>query len=444
MPGTIRNPLGSVALGLLNDTLFYKAPDGALFPDLVDIDPSNFDGPVVKAATIISLQALGKYDSNYAQQNDLYLGGQIGNSTYEDLDTGGIGVNVNSYLRFSGDGDFFNPPTNYTFSRLTGVAWGINTTVQCTPTNAFTVTPLSVAFGHGNIIRVYNVSGPAYNMVFSSPQESIQPYAFTVLASNLALPSSQLNSNQWVNLVVLMPTYLDQTTLVYMCSISARQYLASVSVAGVGGTVQYSPPDQSKDVSGPLLSQDQAAFLETLINVRVGGAIAAVMGDQIINPNSTIPTEGVLSSILSAATRIRMTVRKQHYERASASIPGISLDQTYFELEYNVQQIGSGRKGLFWLFLPILMFLTGIGGLLFSLARGETAIVDLTDPVAVSAIMVGSIIPELEGRSSGNPTALDRELLDEVELVLRVKGDRRIEFTTDKTLSVVNAREKYS
>lgn len=281
-------------------------------------------------------------------------------------------------------------------------------------------------------------------MVFSSPQESIQPYAFTVLASNLALPSSQLNSNQWVNLVVLMPTYLDQTTLVYMCSISARQYLASVSVAGVGGTVQYSPPDQSKDVSGPLLSQDQAAFLETLINVRVGGAIAAVMGDQIINPNSTIPTEGVLSSILSAATRIRMTVRKQHYERASASIPGISLDQTYFELEYNVQQIGSGRKGLFWLFLPILMFLTGIGGLLFSLARGETAIVDLTDPVAVSAIMVGSIIPELEGRSSGNPTALDRELLDEVELVLRVKGDRRIEFTTDKTLSVVNAREKYS
>lgn len=124
MPGTIRNPLGSAALGLLNDTLFYKAPDGALFPDLVDIDPSNFDGPVVKAATIISFQALGKYDSNYAQQNDLYLGGQIGNSTYEDLDTGGIGVNVNSYLRFSGDGDFFNPPTNYTFSRLTGVCLG--------------------------------------------------------------------------------------------------------------------------------------------------------------------------------------------------------------------------------------------------------------------------------------------------------------------------------
>jgi uncharacterized membrane protein YgdD (TMEM256/DUF423 family) len=444
VPGTIRNPLGSAALGLLNNTLFYNAPDGALFPDLVDIDPSNFDGPVVKAARIISLQALGKYDSNYAQQNDLFLGGQIGNSTYEDLDTGGIGVNVNSYLRFSGNGDFFNPPTNYTFNRLTGVAWGINTTVQCAPTNAFTVTPLSVAFGHGNIVRVFNVSGPAYNMVFSSPQDSIQPYAFTVLASNLALPSNQLNSNDWVNLVVLMPTYLDETTFVYMCSISARQYLASVSVTGVGGTVQYSPLDQSKDVSGPFLSQDQATFLETLINVRVGGAIAAVMGDQIIDPNSTIPIEGVLSNILSAATRIRMTVRKQHYERASASIPGISLDQTYFELEYNVQQVGSGRKGLFWLFLPILMFLTGIGGLLFSLARGETAIVDLTDPVAVSAIMVGSSIPELEGRSSGNPTALDCELLDEVELVLRVKGDRRIEFTTDKASSLVNAKEKYS
>ncbi|TDL20530.1 hypothetical protein BD410DRAFT_790751 [Rickenella mellea] len=437
--GTAKNTFGSATIGLLNYTssLFYTTADGSEFQDEVVIDTSNFDGPVVKAASIASLKASQQYTDFYAQQHDLLEGGRIGNSTYDDVDTGGIGVNVGSYLRYSGSSDYYQPPTNYTFNRLTGVVWGINTTVSCTPSDAFTISLTRPSLGYFGGINVYNVTGPGYSFAFATTEwyseTNNQPWAFMTYANLSAYVGPNLSNGlvdptqptDWMNLVVVIPDLIESA--IFVCGVTAEQYLASIEVAGVAGSVVYTPLGLRKDVSGPFLSQKIVQFLYQVLNLGVGRGVGqSIHGfSRAEGNNNTLAN--ILSDTLSAASRIYITLNKQHFEQSSAVVPGVKLDQTYFLLEYSLQRIGGGTP---WVFLPVLLFITSIVAAVIFVGPRKIAMVDVTDPVAVAAVMMGSSVPQLRGRGSGNYSILGSDILDDVELVLRTHGENRVEFTT--------------
>jgi hypothetical protein len=132
------NPLPSFGLAALNDIYFYSNKDDAVFPPGYG---TPFDTPVTglltsflyRAAYIAGLKATGRY--HLAGSYDIAFlpeQGQIGDKLYETLYTGGIGLNVSSYLQYSGITEEFNVPAEYSFNKFEAIVFGTHVDVTCT------------------------------------------------------------------------------------------------------------------------------------------------------------------------------------------------------------------------------------------------------------------------------------------------------------------------
>ena len=87
--------------------------------------------------------------------------GSIGGTIYAELNTGGVGLNVSSYLQYSGNTDGFDMPAEYEFNELQAEVFGTNISVSCqNATASYTEVGTRVDIGFVTVMAVSKPNGP--------------------------------------------------------------------------------------------------------------------------------------------------------------------------------------------------------------------------------------------------------------------------------------------
>lgn len=161
----IANKLASYPLAALNSTFFNNTRDGAMLvagSPTFNSETSQLSSFLYKAAYINGLIAIGRYvpfstlEAPYIPEQ-----GSIGDTVYAVLNTGGVGLNVSSYLQYSGLTDGFDMPAEYEFNKLQAQVFGTNISVSCQNTTAgYTTVGTSVDIGSVTVMAVSKPNGP--------------------------------------------------------------------------------------------------------------------------------------------------------------------------------------------------------------------------------------------------------------------------------------------
>ena len=131
----IVNPSASYPLAALNGTFFEGDQYGSVFAagsPTFSSEVSQLSGFLYKAAYINGLINRGQYVP-FSTPEIPYIPeqGSIGDTVYAGLNTGGVGLNVSSYLQYSGVTDGFDMPAEYGFDKLQARVFGTNISLSC-------------------------------------------------------------------------------------------------------------------------------------------------------------------------------------------------------------------------------------------------------------------------------------------------------------------------
>ena len=160
----IINPIASYPLAALNLTFFNSDRDGAVLPagsPTFSSEASQLSGFLYKAAYINGLITRGQYvpvstpEVPYIPEQ-----GSIGDTMYAGLNTGGVGLNVSSYLQYSGVTDGFDMPVEYEFNKLQAGVFGTNISLSCqNATASYTAVGTRVDIGFVTVMAVASPMG---------------------------------------------------------------------------------------------------------------------------------------------------------------------------------------------------------------------------------------------------------------------------------------------
>lgn len=98
-------------------------------------DLNALDAFLFRIAYIQGLNTSKRHESEYPRFLSTWLpeSGQLGDTRYPTLHTGGIGLNTSSYFDYIGrPREGFNVLANYTFNKLHGTVFGTHVNVKCT------------------------------------------------------------------------------------------------------------------------------------------------------------------------------------------------------------------------------------------------------------------------------------------------------------------------
>ena len=85
---------------------------------------------------------MNQYYPLYGDNSYLPEQGPLGDNIYETLYTGGVGLNVSSYLQYSGISEGFAMPARFEFNKLRASIFGTHVNVSCrNVTSDFTMLP---------------------------------------------------------------------------------------------------------------------------------------------------------------------------------------------------------------------------------------------------------------------------------------------------------------
>lgn len=347
----IVNPTASYPLAALNATFFISDGDGAVLPagsPTFNSELSLLSGFLYKAAYINGLITRGQYVP-FSSPEVPYIPeqGSIGDTVYAGLNTGGVGLNVSSYLQYSGDTDGFDMPGDYEFDKLKAGVFGTNVSVSCqNATASYTAVGTRVNIGFVTVMAVSKPNGPNITL-FNNLQGDL-------IDTSLAIGSAvtiESDTGDPVHTLVI-PDFGLQTAFVLECSYDGQEYMANVSVASSVSPLQVEGEALPGPVIGPEVKQRLANITHNMLSFGgMGGDLARGFIDANYNSDGTNNTEmaNTVETVVEQLCEAYISLLRQQVERSNLykGNDASSGNGSNLQLYVTVLRLGGGQLG--WL-----------------------------------------------------------------------------------------------
>ena len=360
----IVNTIASYPLAALNSTFFYNTRDGAMLAagsPTFNSETSQLSSFLYKAAYINGLIAIGRYvpfstpEAPYIPEQ-----GSIGDTVYAVLNTGGVGLNVSSYLQYSGITDGFDMPAEYEFNKLQAEVFGTNISVSCqNATASYTAVGTRVDIGFVTVMAVSKPNGPNIT-VFNNLQGELIDTSL-VIGSAVTIES---DTGEPVHSLVI-PDFGLQTAFVLECSYDGQEYLANVSVASSVSPLRIEAEAMPGPVIGPEVKQRLANITHNMLSFGgMGGDLARGFIDADYNSDGTNNTDmaGVLETVIGQLGEAYISLLRQQVERSNIARDndGSSGNGSDLQLYVTVLRLGGGQYG--WLAILGVLLIGSLWG----------------------------------------------------------------------------------
>ena len=360
----IVNTIASYPLAALNSTFFYYTRDGSMLAagsPTFNSETSQLSGFLYKAAYINGLIAIGRYVP-FSTPEVPYIPeqGSIGDTVYAGLNTGGVGLNVSSYLQYSGITDGFDMPAEYEFNKLQAEVFGTNVSVSCqNATASYTTVGTRVDIGFVTVMAVSKPNGPNITL-FNNLQGDL-------IDTSLAIGSAvtiESDTGEPVHSLVI-PDFGLQTAFVLECSYDGQEYLANVSVASSVSPLRIEAEAVPGPVIGPEVKQRLANITHNMLSFGgMGGDLARGFIDADYNTDGTNNTgiAGVLETVIEQLGEAYISLLRQQVERSNIAkdSDGSSGNGSYLQLYVTVLRLGGGQYG--WLAILGVLLIGSLWG----------------------------------------------------------------------------------
>lgn len=318
--------------------------------------------------------------------------GLIGYTTYSDLWTAGVGINVASYTTFPGSTDNMPLPANYSFSSLSGQVFGATVNVTCeNRTSAYDIT-VGSRLASGVIVTASRVGyrGPSFRdnmtMYIDATLTSLLPMAFNLSTvydtATAAASAAPLH-------VVLVTDQLGRSAQVFECTYQGREVIVDVSMPGPGSPLSIGKiVNQGPAIDPKIMNDLVASPLHSIIGINGGGSILAkAFVDAKFNSfgdNTTANFGDVLGTVLSQSGQALISAVKQSVEIPNLDSNGLpQVKGTFLNVNLVVRRVGGGSYG--WLAVYAVLLIGCLLGLIRATVGGEAVDFDAQDSVMLLA-----------------------------------------------------------
>ncbi|KAL8925834.1 MAG: hypothetical protein Q9208_003331 [Pyrenodesmia sp. 3 TL-2023] len=386
----IINPTSSVALAGLNETYFEYAREEGLFPSGIPTASSvsgQLSGFLYKAAYIAGRKMRGQYSPYEIYKAYLPEQGPLGDTTYAVLNTGGVGLNVSSYLQYSGYTEGFNIPAQFEFNELSAIAYGTQVNASCQDTTSeYTVSAREVE--QVTLIYAGKPGGPNITLLGDLDGYKI----LTTLAIGSAVTIDPDTGYPIHTLVI--PEFITESALVLECTYSGRETLANVSVASSASPLLIGDIVQRGPFIGPLVKQRIANVTHNLLSAGgQGGSLARGFIDAEYNADGFNNTgmASVLERVIGQLGEAYISILRQQVERSNIN----NADPSYssgseLRLSVTVSRIGGAQYG--WLAVLGILLLASLVGTLRTCTSRKAVGFEPQDAVALLSRLLDSPI----------------------------------------------------
>jgi hypothetical protein len=311
-----------------------------------------------KAAYITAMKAQGRYRAGAHGLVFRPEQGQIVTNIYETLYTGGIGLNVSSYLQYTGMSEKFSMPADYNFNKLEALVFGTHVDVTCmNVTSEYTIeTGVAEATVTKDAVRVTVASrpgGPNFRFAqFYSDDRTLE------IESSVVIDHSTDEST----LVLAVGGVLQ--TLILGCKFAGREYLASVSVASLSSPLRLVHEIYQGPVLDPIIQQGLAYTSRALLGHDGVGVVGGFLdaGYPGLIPNETLITS--LQTVLEQLSEAHISITRQTVERSNAHVVGGNagvMNGSRLQLYVTLVRLGGASYG--WLAVPVALLLGTVVGI---------------------------------------------------------------------------------
>jgi hypothetical protein len=360
VPLVVVDPQPSFPLALLDYQYFYNDKDGSVRPVSGNLLGTSgrglLNGFLYKAAYIAGLKAHGTY--MMPEIASLSEQGLIGSNVYETLYTGGIGLNVSSYLQYTGTTKGFSMPAEYSFNKLEATVFGTHVDVTCM-----------------NITSEYSI-----NTHYSRPTSEIAIDVIEVtMAEKTGGPNFTLSHlvRDDLSLEIESSVVIDRSTskptlvfalggleaLILGCTFTGREYRASVSVASVSSPLRLDHETDQGEVLSPIVQQHLANMSHTMFGPHGVGVLQAF---QDAGFKGFFMDQRLISSlqiVLEQLGEAYFSYIRQQVEKSNVYIAGSNegVDNgSRLQLHVTVLRLGGASYG--WLAVPVALLLGTVIG----------------------------------------------------------------------------------
>jgi len=399
------NPYPSYPLSALNGT-FFKSIDGGVYAfgsptsELNSVVP-YINSFVYRSAFINGQAAMTGRLLKAPNSIEPFLPEQalLGETTYRDLWTAGVGININSYLSYQGPLGHFKVPANYTFGSLEGYAFGTTVNVTCQDrTDSYS---RHYFFDSSTDVQLMTVSKKGSeqevgnNITVSSDMNSMSfgtKFRETFcIGSNITLPSGEPDDAEPVHVFLIaglgnhMSSHLGR---VLECTYDGQEFVAEVSVASTGSPLVIGDVIDRGPLIGPAVKRLIASNLQGIFGTGNGGVLARGFNDANYNKYSVqgFGFEKVFGTVLSQSGQAFLSAMRQAVEIVNLAYPP-PVSGVYLTIRVTVQRIGGGAYG--WLVVYGVLLLGCFVGLFRALRGGEAVAFEAQDAVILLAQAVG-------------------------------------------------------
>lgn len=368
------NPGASFPLASLNGTFFTQDRDGGLFatasPTQIPLS-SQLSGFLYKAAYITGLKMMNKYNPRNPYIPFLPEQGPVGDTLYKTLNTGGVGLNMSSYLQYSGRPTHFNMPARFEFNKLRAIVYGTYVNVSCqNVTSEYSVSEADIDVPG---LDVFVVGKPGVsNLTFFSDSG---------LNSYLAIGSAvTVNGNGVPIHTLAIPS--SRTALVLECTYSGQEYLAEVSVNSSISALHIDREVLLGPVFGPYVAQRLANLTHRLLAFSNSGGnlaqgfIAAEYNEYGYNDTDMATA---LETVIGQLGEAYFSVLRQHVERSNLDSDLSQQGASELRMSVTIQRLGGAQFG--WLAILGVLLIGSLMGLVQSCLGNFAVDFDAQDAV---------------------------------------------------------------
>ena len=373
------NPSASYPLAGLNNTFFENDRHGALFPSGSPVrNPvtSQLSGFLYKAAYIMGQKMRGLYTPFEIYTSYIPEQGPLGDTIYGSLNTGGVGLNVSSYLQYSGLTTGFNLPAKYEFNKLTASVYGTHVNVSCqNVTLDYSVVNQNVDFV--TILWVGKPNGP--NLTLYNDLEGDKISTTLVIGSHVAIDNMTGDPLH----TIVIPDFIAESAYVLDCTYSGREYLANVSVASTVSPLQIDSEITQGPFIGPFVKQQLANRTHDMLAVGGnGGVLARGFIDAEYNEDGENNTSiaSALETVIGQLGEAYFSLLRQQVERSNIDKGGASPTyESELRLYVTVSRLGGAQYG--WLAVLGLLLIGSIVGTVRTCLHGKAVAFEAQDAV---------------------------------------------------------------
>ena len=373
VPEEIVNPQASYPLsGIKFDTFFAEKEDSSLVPAGVSsiVFPTNYlTGHLYKTALITGLKKTDKYNIEVPESLSLPEQGTLGDTIYGTLNTGGIGLNVSSYVQYSGIPQNFNMPSTYEFQKLNASVFGTTVMVACQNRTDYTSTESLDLHTSVSSVLFSSDIGPNFTFardLYASSSRSLKIASSVVVDSSTDVPAHLL----------AIPEESFFGGIVMSCTYSGQDYTADVSVPSANSAIQIDRITSLAEPIDTLWLQMMANSTSSLIsdsnsggNLARGFLDAEFHLDEEINFNPVISAD--IETLLAQMGEAYISIERQGAERSNVYAAGRTPHPSELRLSVKIQRLGGANLG--WLAVPIAVMIGSFVGVVQSCMSKRSA-----------------------------------------------------------------------